>query len=1296
MTARHHSSDGARPPDAPESFWERFLGFFIDNKLLVGIFVGLLVFGGLATAPFRWDLGSMPRSPVPVDAIPDIGENQQIVFTEWPGRSPRDVEDQISYPMTTALLGIPGVRTVRSFSMFGFSTIYVIFEDGVEFYWSRSRVLEKLASLPSGTLPDGVSPALGPDATALGQVFWYTLEGRSPDGKKVLGGWDAHELRTIQDWNVRYALQAVSGVAEVASVGGYVKEYQVDVDSEAMLANGVSIDDVARVVRTANLDVGARTLEINQTEYVVRGVGFIQSVEDLEEVVVRNTEHTPIRLRDVAKVKLGPALRRGALDNGGAPAVGGVAVARFGANPMAVIEGVKEKIEEISAGLPSRTLEDGSVSKVTIVPFYDRTTLIKETLGTLSTALMQQILITIIVVLVMLRHLRSSLLISSLLPLGVLGAFILMRYGGVDANVMALSGVAIAIGTMVDMGIVFTENIVEHVDRAPPDADLRVVVRRGAAEVAPAIVTSTLTTIVGFLPIFGLTAAEGKLFSPLAFTKTFAMVVALLLALVVLPATGHLVLRRRVTARSRLPEGSKETLRILFAPARLVDWALVLIGVVIAVGFHVSLGLLVLILSVARIAERVLPKPWARLPTAVALAATVVALTVFLADDWLPLGPGRGFWWNRLFVAGILASLLGAVQLFILAYPSILRWALRHKALALGIPVSLVLFGATAWLGFDTTLGWLPQSVRASKPVSKVAHAFPGFGREFMPPLDEGSFLFMPTTMPHASMGEALSQLRKMDAAIAAIPEVDSAVGKLGRAESPLDPAPISMFETVVNYKPEFVLDEAGRRATFRFDEPRGQFARDDSGGLVPDADGRPFRQWRDHIHGPSDIWKEIQAATKMPGLTGAPELMPIAARIVMLQSGMRAPMGMKIKGPDLETLEKMASEMEALLEQVPGIRAETVVADRIVGKPYLELVIDRRQIARHGISIEKVQDVIQTGIGGKMVTRTVEGRERYPVRVRFMREERGSIEAIKRVLVPSPLGYQIPLEQLVTIRYVRGPQVIKSEDTFLTAYVVFDKKAGRDEVGVVEEAKAFIAQKLDSGQLELAPGTSYTFAGSYENQVRSTETLSVLVPIAIAIIFLLIYLQFRRVTSTLNIFSGVLVAMAGGFALIWLYGQPWFLDFMPFGIDLRGLFQVHSVNMSVAVWVGFIALLGIATDDGVVMSTYLHQVFSRGPAPETVQDVRARTLEAGMRRVRPCMMTTATTLLALLPVVTSSGKGSDVMVPMTLPLLGGMGVEVITLFVVPVLYSLGEEVRLRRRLRDSASPQAGPEPAPA
>ncbi len=1155
------SSEKPNPSEIVSPRWEAFLRFFVDNKLIVFVLIAGIFSAGVYVSPFDWQLGDMPRDRVPVDAIPDIGENQQIVFTEWQGRSPRDVEDQISYPLTTALLGIPGVRTVRSSSMFGFSTIYVIFEDGVEFYWSRSRVLEKLASLPAATLPDGVAPALGPDATALGQVFWYTLEGRDPEGDLV-GGWDLHELRSAQDWTVRFALQSVPGVSEVASVGGYVREYQVDVDPEAMLASGVTIEQIAGAVRESNLDVGARTLEINRAEYLVRGLGFIREVGDLEQTVIATRRHTPIRIADVARVALGPAQRRGALDDAGAEAVGGVVVVRYGENPLEVIQRVNAKIEQIAPGLPKRTLEDGTTSQITIHPFYDRTKLIHETLDTLSTALFQQVLVTILIVLVMLRNLRTSLLISAVLPLSVLAAFIAMKATGVDANIMALAGIAIAIGTMVDMSIVFTENIVTHLASAPTEQSRARVIAHATAEVAPAVVTSALTTVVSFLPVFALSAAEGKLFRPVAYTKSFAIVAALLISMLALPALAHLVLKPREGTQSNAKVG----------------------------------------------------RVW--------LALIVVLVTVMLTRDWLPLGPGHHFMTNLIFVVATIGGLLLAFFLFQRIYATVLRWALSNKTLALSLPVLVLVGGLASWSSL---------------------------GREFMPPFDEGSFLYMPTTMPHASFGQALDMLQTMDAAIQEIPEIDRAVGKLGRAESPLDPAPISMFETVVTYKPEFGVNDNGDRV----------------------------RHWRDHIHSPEDIWNEIVKAAAAPGLTSAPMLMPINTRIVMLQSGMRAPMGIKVYGPDLETIEAFGLKLEAVLRDVEGIRSETVFADRVVGKPYIEIDIDREAIGRYGLTIGGVQDVIQIALGGQTLTRTVEGRERYPVRARYMREERDSIEAIGRVLVSAPAGEQIPLEQLAEVRYVKGPQVIKSEDTFLTSYVLFDMQPALSEVEVVNEARAHLSAKIESGELEVPAGVSYRFAGSYENQVRSEQRLLLLIPVALVLVFLLLYLQFRRVLTTLIIYSGVVLCVAGGFILIWLYGRPGFLGFEVFGTDMQHLFHVGTINLSVAVWVGVIALLGIATDTGVVMASYLAQRFQASPA-STVAEVHERTVEAGQRRVRPCLMATATTALALLPVITSQGRGADVMVPMALPSVGGMGAILLTLFVVPVLYAWVEERSLR------------------
>lgn len=1174
----------------PSSLWERALGFFVDAKLVVFAALALLAFAAVRVAPFEGLDGlGVPRDPVPVDAIPDVGENQQIVFTEWPGRSPRDVDDQITYPLTSALLGVAGVRTVRSSSALGFSTVYVIFDDNVDYYDSRTRVLEKLASLPDDLLPDGASPTLGPDATALGQVYWYTLEGRAPDGR-VVGGFDLHELRAIQDWTVRPALASVEGVSEVSSIGGHVREYQVDVDPDALRAYGVRLAQVAEAVRASNLDVGARTLEINRVEYVVRGVGQLEELADLEATVVAEREHTPVRLRDVAHVHLGPALRRGGLDDAGAEVTGGVVVARYRENPRAVIEGVEARLAEIAPGLPRRTLEDGTVSQVTVVPFYDRSELIERTVGTLSTALWQQILITLIVVLVMLRRLRSSFLVAAILPLGVGLALVIMRVVGVDANVMALGGIAIAIGTMVDMGIVLTENVAQGLERAEPGEARAATVKRAAAEVAPAVLTSVLTTVVSFLPVFGLTMAESRLFSPLAYTKTFAMLGALALALAVLPALAHVLLRKR--------------------------------------------------------AEHA--RPWTRYARDAITLGLVLALCVALAADWSPMGPSRGLLLNALFVGAIVAGLLAFFRLFELTYPRLLALFLEHKLTFLVAPAAIALLGLCAWLGADRVFAWVPDSVRQSGPIAKLGQSFEGLGREYMPPFDEGAFLYMPTTMPHASVGEVRAQMAALDAAIAQIPEVDRVVGKWGRADSALDPAPISMFETLITYRPEYRTE----------------------------PDGTRVRQWRDHIRTPRDIWDEVAAVAERPGLTGAPVLMPISTRVVMLQSGMRAPMGLKVRGPDLETIERFGRVLEAELRRVPQLRADTVFAEPLVGKPYLEITIDREAIARFGLGVEAVQRSLRAALGGVTLTHAVHGRERYAVRLRYMHEERDGLEALERVMIDTPGGATVPLGQLAEVAYVRGPQMIRSEDTFLTSYVLFDRRADVAEVDAVEAAEAHLAARIESGELEVPAGVSFAFAGTYEAQQRSEERLGYLVPIALTLVMVLLYLQFRRVSTVLFVYAGVLVAVGGGFLALWLYGQPWFLDVSVLGVSLCDLFAVGPVNLSTAVWVGVIALVGLATDDGVVMSTYLEQRF-REPA-KSVEEVRTRVLEAGQRRVRACLMTTATTLLALLPILTARGAGADVMRPMALPVVGGMSVELITLFVVPVLYAWAQEARTR------------------
>ncbi|MFI4911728.1 MAG: efflux RND transporter permease subunit [Sedimentisphaeraceae bacterium JB056] len=1289
----------------------RVILFCLTNKLVIAMLVIFFIGWGVIVAPFDWDISGIERRPVAVDAIPDIGENQQIVFTEWPGRSPQDIEDQISYPLTVSLLGVPGVKTVRSYSSFGFSSVYIIFEEGIDFYWSRSRVLEKLSSLPSGTLPDGVRPSMGPDATALGQIFWYTLEGRDSQGNPA-GGWNLEELRTIQDWQVRYALNSVSGVSEVASVGGFVREYQVDVDPDAMRAYGVSLSEVYNAVKNSNIDVGAKNLELNNVEYIIRGVGFIKNTSDIEDTVVKVVDNIPVLVKNIAIVSTGPALRRGGLDKGGAEAVGGVVVARYGDNPLRVIKNVQAKIDEISHSLPSKVhidftqvsdksvrefaesngfnaYKDGSldneqwlqyirslpedkrpqwasISKVTLVPFYDRSELIYETLGTLNSALSEEILITIIVVLLMVMHLRSSLLISGLLPLAVLMCFIAMKIFGVDANIVALSGIAIAIGTMVDMGIVICENILRQLGKASPQESKLNIVHRASSEVGSAVLTAVATTVVSFLPVFAMTGSEGKLFKPLAFTKTFALIASVIVALMVIPPAAHILFCHK---RPQL----KKVSRMMF-------YAIVfLISIAIALSFNLIFGVILLLLGLYYCSSNSVTGKLSSILNWVVNIVAVIFVGVLLSSHWEPIGPQKGLFLNFIFVAIVVGAVLFAFWLFRVFYPRILSLCLRHKVCFLSLPVLFLILGGCIWLGFDKVFAPVGEigGMKQTDFWASADNVFPGLGKEFMPSLDEGSFLYMPTTMAHASIGEAMDVLSKQDMALQDIPEVDSVVGKIGRAQTPLDPAPISMVETVINYKPEYITDKNGRRVKFRYDRKKYEFVRDDFGELIVDDAGQPYRQWRDEIKNPDDIWEKIVEAATIEGTTSAPKLQPIAARIVMLQSGMRAPMGVKVKGPSLETIEDASLQIESLLKQVETVRPQTVIADRIVGKPYLEIVPDRKALARYGVSIRSFQDVVEIAIGGSTATSTVEGRERFAVRVRYQRELRDSIEALPKILVTSNDGVHIPLGQLAEIRYVRGPQVIKSEDTFLTGYVLFDMIEGGAEVDVVENCKAYLETAIEEGRLLLPAGVSYSFAGNYQNQIRSQKTLAIVLPLSLFVIFLILYMQFRSVSTTLLVFSGILVAWSGGFLLVWLYGQGWFMNFELFGTNIRDFLQIKPINLSVAVWVGFLALFGIASDDGVVMATYLTQSF-RDKKQTSLSKIRELTISAGQRRVRACLMTTATTLLALLPVLTSQGRGSDVMVPMAIPVFGGMAIEFLTMLIVPVLYCAIEELKFK------------------
>lgn len=1213
----------------------RVILFFLENKPVVWLLLAGLLIWGISTSPFNFNIDQIPKDAVAVDAIPDLGENQQIIFTNWTGRSPQDVEDQVTYPLTTTLLGLPGVKDIRSNSMFGFSSIYLIFNEDMDFYESRSRILEKLNSLPPNTLPNGVQPTLGPDATGLGQVFWYTLEGRDSEGN-VTGGWDLHELRSIQDFQVRYALSAVEGVSEVFSIGGHIQEYQIDADPVAMKAKNISLAQLAKAIKESNLEIGARTLEINLAEYFVRGLGYIKTIEDIEESIVAIQGDTPIRIKDIAHVNIGPAARRGILDKSGAEVVGGGIIARYGTNPMAVINNTKLAIDKIKHSLPSKVLADGRTSQLTIVPFYDRSTLINQTIGTLQEALTLEILITMIVILLMLFDFKSSVLVAGSLPVGVLVSFIAMRHFNIDANIVSLSGIAIAIGTMVDMGIVLTESINNRIEEYATKEKLTTSIYEASKEVSGALLTAIATTVVSFLPVFAMEAAEGKLFRPLAYTKTFALLSSILIAITILPALADSFLRfNKKRQLSTLTTNIALFILglVLLKYSSPMAWLSIFIGIGGTISWWSS-----------SLLNNKQQQWWKYIKNGI----YALFIAYFLAIEWMPLGVDNSVLSNTLFIVFIITVLLVLFSSIIIFYENILGFLLRVKWLF------LITIGGIIYTGFTI---------------------FQSIPTEFMPKLDEGSFLLMPSSMPHAGIVENKKNLQLLDIAVSQIPEIESVVGKAGRVNSAIDPAPLSMFENIINYKPEYKTDKNGHRIRFRVDE-EGNYLRDSLDQLIPDRQGKYFRQWRDHIQSPDDIWQEIQKVSKFPGLTAAPKLQPIETRLIMLQTGMRAPMGIKIKGNDLKALEQFGLALEQQLQAVEGVRQSTIFAERIVGKPYLLIDIDRKAIARHGLSIQTVQNYISTAVGGQTLTTTTEGRERYAVRLRYPRELREDPDAIQEILIPNAQGAQIPLGQLVDIHYEQGPQSIKSENGFLVSYVLFDKEEGYVETELIERIQAHLDEKVTAGSFAIPRGINYEFAGNYQQQLRANKRLAVILPIAMALILLILYLHFRSISLASMVFGGVAVAFSGGFIFLWLYAQPWFLDIHFAGTNMRDIFQVHPVYLSVAVWVGFLALFGIATDDGVLVGTFLKDKFNE-LQPQTKSDIHRAVIQGGKRRVRPAMMTTATTILALLPVLSSNGKGAEIMIPMAIPSLGGMLFQVVTLFTVPILFAIWKEGEL-------------------
>ena len=1060
---------------------EKIIEASINNKFLVILFTLFAV---------GWGVYAMLNTPL--DAIPDLSDVQVIIFTEYPGQAPQVVEDQITYPLTTAMLAVPFAKVVRGYSFFGLSFVYVIFEDGTDLYWARSRVLEYL-NFVSGRLPGGVTPSLGPDATGVGWVYEYILESDRHD---------LSELRSIQDWYLRYELTSVPGVAEVASVGGFVKQYQVTVDPNKLIAYNIPLHKVKMAIQRSNNDVGGRLVEFAETEFMVRALGYFKSVGDIKKVAIGvDMNGTPITVKDVGDVQLGPEMRRGLAEwEGEGEVVGGIIIMRYGENALKVIENVKKKLKDLERGLPEG---------VKIRTAYDRSALILRAVDNLKEKLLEESVVVAAVCIIFLLHFRSSLVAILTLPMGILISFIIMHKQGINANIMSLGGIAIAIGVMIDAAIVMIENAHKHIERDKGVKDHWQIIMDASKEVGPALFYSLLIITLSFLPVFTLEAQEGRLFKPLAFTKTYAMAAAALLSITIVPVLMGFFIRGRIPKENKNP--LNRLLIFIYRPV-----------------IH-------LVLKYRK--------------TTILLALLSLMITIF---------------------------------------------------------------------PFESLIVSKVEDGRVLKLLTYVDKAFPleKLGSEFMPPLYEGDLLYMPTTLPGISVTKARDILQQTDKIIRTFPEVHHVFGKIGRAETATDPAPLSMIETTIMLKSE---DE-----------------------------------WREGMT-PEKLVEEMDAAIKFPGLTNA-WTMPIKTRVDMLSTGIKTPVGIKVAGEDLEVLQELGKKIEQVIRDVPGTLS--VYAERVVGGNYLDFEIDRDQIARYGLTVGDVQDVIQSAIGGMNITTTVEGLERYPVNLRYGRELRDNIPAVKRVLVPTPRGEQVPMGQLADIKIRKGPPGIKSENARLNAWIYIDI---RDiDVGTYVER----AQKAVLENVQIPAGYNIIWSGQYEYMQRAKERLKIVIPITLGIVFLLLYFNFKNITESLIVMLSLPFALVGG---IWLM-------------------HILGYNMSVAVGVGFIALAGVAAETGVIMLIYLDQAYKEKLLEKGgsmgIKDLYDAIIEGAVDRLRPKIMTVTAIMGGLLPIMWGTGTGSAVMRRIAAPMVGGMiSSTILTLVVIPAIYAVwkGWEIKKKR-----------------
>ncbi len=1154
---------------------EQIIAWSVNNKFMVILATAAVIVGG-----------ALAMVHIPLDAIPDLSDVQVIIYTEYPGQAPQVIEDQVTYPLTTAMLSVPYAKVVRGYSFFGFSFVYIIFEDGTDLYWARSRVLEYL-SFVSGRLPKGVTPSLGPDATGVGWIYEYVLADTS-------GQYDLQQLRSLQDWYLRYELTAVPGVSEVASIGGFVKQYQVEVDPNLLLAYDLSIQKIRMAVQRSNNDVGGKLVEMGETEFMVRGLGYIQSIEDLKQIAVGvDAMGTPILLEHVANVQIGPELRRGILEwNGQGEIVGGIIVMRYGENALEVIDRVKEKLGDLEKGLPPG---------VEIRMGYDRSGLIERAIHTLKKKLIEEMTVVAVICVIFLLHFRSALVAIFTLPVGILMSFIVLYPLGINANIMSLGGIAIAIGVMVDASVVMVENAHKHLEKERGRKNHTEIVLAASKEVGPALFYSLLIITVSFLPVFSLQEQSGRLFKPLAYTKTFAMAASAVLAITIIPVLMTFFVRERTLP----PETSKRR--------RIGIWLTAVAGP----------PALVISAGVSGV-----PLPdWS--------LVAALALSVFAAVCLIP--------------QRILPEARNPIsRFFIRIYLPVIRLVLRWRKTTVLVAVIILIL--------------------TYYPLSRL-------GSEFMPPLNEGDLLYMPTTLPGLSITKAKELLQQTDKIIQSFPEVRHTLGKIGRAETATDPAPLSMIETTIMLRPR-VEHEILRVERFFSEWPGWLKApltwiwpEEKKGGIIHQwrkkRIDRFFSGWPGWLKAPLTwIWPEerfitiqeladdLDRAIQFPGLTNA-WTMPIKTRIDMLSTGIKTPVGIKLMGPDLEVLSDLGARIEAVVGEIPGTLS--AYSERVTGGNYLDFTIRRDQIARYGLTIADVQEVIMTAIGGMNVTYTVEGLERYPVNLRYNRELRDDVAGLKRVLVSTPTGAHVPLAQLADFSLHKGPAGIKSENSRQTAWIYVDLK-GVDVGTYVKRAKAIVDREVD-----FPAGYSMVWSGQYEYMEKARKTLNIIVPATLLVIFVLLYIHFKNIIEATLVMASLPFALVGGIWLLYLLGY----------------------NISVAVVVGFIALAGLAAETGVVMLVYLDEAYKRRARQNgmnTFGELEGAIIEGAVERVRPKLMTVATTLIGLLPVMYGTETGSQVMKRIAAPMVGGLiSSTILTLIIIPAVYEIWKRWELRR-----------------